>query len=74
MAAFAHIYDLTATLVYAQLVALHVDGAEARLQEAYLQYWRQLPGLVQHRSLSSVVVWLVGAATQTQRGLRSVDD
>ncbi|WP_179480046.1 hypothetical protein [Allobranchiibius huperziae] len=61
-AAFAQIYDMTTGLVYAHLVAMHGDRLEDRLQEAYLQYWTQLPSLVQQRSMSSVVAWLVQAA------------
>lgn len=56
---------MTAALVYAHLVALQLDRAEIRLQEAYLQYWTQLPGLMQQRSMSSVVAWLVQAAVNT---------
>ncbi|UIJ34305.1 RNA polymerase sigma factor [Allobranchiibius sp. GilTou73] len=61
-AAFAQIYDMTTGLVYAHLVALQGDRPEGRLQEAYLQYWTQLPALVEQRSMSSVVAWLVQAA------------
>lgn len=64
-AAFAQIYDMTAALVYGRLIALQVDDAEIRLQEAYLQYWTQLPHLVLQRSMSSVVAWLVQAAVNT---------
>ncbi|MBO1766680.1 hypothetical protein [Allobranchiibius sp. GilTou38] len=52
---------MTTALVYAHLVALQLDRTESRLQEAYLQYWTQLPNLMQQRSMSSVVAWLVQA-------------
>lgn len=62
--AFLRIYDLNAAEVHGHLLALGVKSANARVQNAYLQYWAHLPSM-RTQSRAQVVQWLVLTACTT---------